>query len=92
MNVLSGRVVRALVDTLLTSKGHSSNPHIVPPGFKFHSMDIVKLDAVQLYKKKVCWSIELLANSLPLLVINKYSLSPYPGLPGQSKKTYVQGV
>jgi hypothetical protein len=48
LNVQSGRVVRALELDLITSKGQSSNP--LCGTYKFHSMDIVKLDAVQLYK------------------------------------------
>ena len=47
LNVQSGRVVRALAYTFLTSKGQSSNP--LRGTSKFRSMDIVKLDAVQLY-------------------------------------------
>ena len=48
LNVQSGRVVRALELSLITSKGQRSNP--LCGTYKFHSMDIVKLDAVQLYK------------------------------------------
>ena len=48
LNVQSGRVVRALEHDLITSKGQGSNP--LCGTYKFHSMDIVKLDAVQLYK------------------------------------------
>ena len=42
----SGRVVRA--QELITSKGQGLNP--LCGTNKFHSIDIVKLDAVQLYK------------------------------------------
>ena len=38
---------------------------------------------------QVCWSIELLANSLSLFVINKHSLLPYPGLTWYSEKVQV---
>ena len=41
-------MVRALELDLITSKGQGSNP--IRGTNKFHSMDIVKLDAVQLYK------------------------------------------
>ena len=50
LNVQSGRVVRALELDLITSKGRGSNP--LCGTYKFHSMDIVKLNAVQLYKYK----------------------------------------
>ena len=48
LNVQSGRVVRALEFILITSKVQRSNP--LCDTYKFRSMDIVKLDAVQLYK------------------------------------------
>jgi hypothetical protein len=48
LNVQSGRVVRALEFILITSKVQCSNP--LCGTYKFRSMDIVKLDAVQLYK------------------------------------------
>ena len=48
MNVQSGIVVRALAKTLKTSRGQSLNP--LSGTLKFRSIDIVKLDAVQLYK------------------------------------------
>ena len=41
-------MVRALELDLITSKGQGSNP--LRGTNKFHSMNIVKLDAVQLYK------------------------------------------
>ena len=47
VNVQSGRVVRALELDLITSKGQGLNP--LCGTYKFHSMDTVKLDAVQLY-------------------------------------------
>ena len=47
LNVQFGRVVRVLAQTFLTSKGQSSYP--LSGASKFRSMDIVKLDAVQLY-------------------------------------------
>ena len=48
LNVQSGRVVRVLEFNLITSKVWGSNP--LRGTYKFHSMDTVKLDAVQLYK------------------------------------------
>ena len=48
LNVQFGRVVRALALDLITSKVQSLNP--LCGTYKFHSMDMVKLDAVQLYK------------------------------------------
>ena len=41
-------MVRALELDLITSKDQGSNP--LSGTYKFHSMNIVKLDAVQLYK------------------------------------------
>ena len=48
LNVQSGKVVRVLEFNLITSKVWGSN--LLRGTYKFHSMDIVKLDAVQLYK------------------------------------------
>jgi hypothetical protein len=47
LNVQSGIVVRAVPKILITSRGQSSNP--LSGTFKFCSIDIVKLDAFQLY-------------------------------------------
>ena len=48
LNVQSGRVDRALERDLITSKGQGLNP--LCGTYKFYSMDIVKLDEVQLYR------------------------------------------